>query len=152
MGQFSLALQKLEYHLSPWPVLEMEDSTMPWGDYPGSKWQIAMCCNKAVSLGPSRRGAFLVFNVSLSCSCSCSDWWNCFLKNIAYVCQMVCWLHRRGHNFCLQKSRMPLGRIGIFAISICVEHKHLCWTFNTNAHSNETALWQHIEICHLDPW
>ena len=22
--------------------------------------------------------------------------------------------HRRGHNFCLQKSRMPLGRIGIF--------------------------------------
>ncbi len=29
---------------------------------------------------------------------------NCFRK-IANMCQLVYWLHRRGHNFCLQKSR-----------------------------------------------
>ena len=35
---------------------------------------------------------------------------------IANMCQMVCWLHRRGHKFCLQKSRMLLGKIGIFIL------------------------------------
>ncbi len=33
--------------------------------------------------------------------------------SIANMCQMVCWLIRRGHNFCFQKSRMPLCRIAI---------------------------------------
>ena len=28
--------------------------------------------------------------------------------------QIVWWRYGRGHNFCLQKSRMPTGRIGIF--------------------------------------
>ncbi len=34
------------------------------------------------------------------------------------MCQNVWWHYHdygRGHNFCLQKSRMPMGRIGIFS-------------------------------------
>ena len=27
---------------------------------------------------------------------------------------IVRWHYGRGHNFCLQKSRIPMGRIGIF--------------------------------------
>ncbi len=30
------------------------------------------------------------------------------------MCQIVCWHCGRGHNFGLQKSRMPMGRMGIF--------------------------------------
>ncbi len=30
------------------------------------------------------------------------------------MCQIVWLNYGRGHNFCLQKSRMPTGRIGIF--------------------------------------
>ena len=32
----------------------------------------------------------------------------CNAITIANMCQIVCWLHERGHNFCLQKSRIPL--------------------------------------------
>ncbi len=91
-----------------------------------------------VVLGPSRRGAFL----DLPCLCSSSppspspapaNSCSGFEMYIANMFQVVCWLHSRGHNFCLQKSRMSLGRIGIFgenilAVTILSFHRNLCGT------------------------
>ena len=56
--------------------------------------------------------------------------WNVTIINIANMCQMVRWLQRRGHKFCLQKSRMLPGRIGILffgSISIDCKCMVLSW-------------------------
>ncbi len=58
-------------------------------------WFKMPCSSKEDSAMKEEYLGFLVFTVWFSCSCSS-------------------WLHRRGHNFCFQKSRMPLGRIGIY--------------------------------------
>ena len=92
------------------------------------------------TLGPSQMGAFLVFTISSPSSAnSYSGFLKCSHKHDSLDCmlclstlrpycgiygianefsQMDCCLNRKGHNFCLQKSRMPLGRIGVFNLNL----------------------------------
>ncbi len=42
---------------------------------------------------------------------------------VANIYHMVCRLHRKGHNLSLQKSRMPLWRIGLFIYGFPYEQK-----------------------------
>ena len=79
--------------------------------------------HKTNYLGPSRKGgAFLTLSVScsesqsqsqsalsVSCSESQSQSQSALSVNLVEPIELVNWLHGRGHNFCLQKSRMPLA-------------------------------------------
>ncbi len=80
-------------------------------------WQMREGVRHEPYLGPSRRGDLFKFVQFLVLPLVLKMYVIQHFCNS--VCQIVWWHYGRGHNFCSQKSRMPMGRIGIFLWGNC---------------------------------